>query len=147
MDYRSTVSPATLRVTREDDGIVVTYLDNREAHYRRPPEPVESPLQTPPGKAVHLLVTDPDVTEGSMVYLNDRNTHDDILESTGVGRVFLEPGESETLLAGLRVEMGGHSIEIAVEHEAINRRVFVFAEDEFVEHAYEIVPDATDTPS
>jgi len=45
-----------------------------EVFYHGPPDPVDSAITTPPGKEVHVLVTDPDGINGVMTYVNDRNT-------------------------------------------------------------------------
>jgi len=74
-----------------------------------------------------------------LMYVNDRNTHDDILETTGVGRVFVEPGEEEELFPGVTARADGHSIIVDADPEIARGRVFVFAEDELSEAAYEIV--------
>jgi hypothetical protein len=139
MSARNNVAPSTIGVDLVDGGVVVEYLDGREVFYHGPPEPVEGPLTTPPGKEVHVLVTDPDGVEGVMTYVNDRNTHDDILETTGVGRVMLDRDDEEELFPGVTVATEAHSIRVAADPAAVDGRVFVFAEDEMSEHAYELV--------
>lgn len=140
MSARSDVAPSTLGIRLLEEGVEVEYLDGRTILYRGAPEPVADTLTTPPGKDVHVLVTDPTETEGVMMYVNDRDTHDDILESTGVGRVLLEPGESEELFPGVSVRRAGlERFEIDADPEAARGRVFVFAEDEWGETAYELV--------
>ncbi|MCU4744403.1 DUF5796 family protein [Halobacteria archaeon AArc-m2/3/4] len=144
MSARNNVAPSTLGVELVDGGVVVTYLDGRETFYNGVPRPVEESIRTPPGKEVHVLVTDPDGVEGVMTYVNDRNTHDDILESTGVGRVMLESTDEEELFPGVTVSTEGYSIIVEAEMELVDGRVFVFAEDEMSEHAYEIVGETAD---
>ena len=139
MSYRSTVAPSTLPVELVDGGVVVEYLDGREAFYNGVPEPVEGSVRTPPGKEVHVLVTDPDGIEGVMTYVNDRNTHDDILESTGVGRVLLDETDEEELFPGVTVSTEGYSVRVEADLDVVDGRVFVFAEDEMSEHSYELV--------
>ncbi len=139
MTFRSTVAPSTLPVELVDGGIVVEYLDGREAFYNGIPEPVEGSVRTPPGKEVHVLVTDPDGIEGVMTYVNDRNTHDDILESTGVGRVLLDATDEEELFPGVTVSTEGYSVRVEADLDVVEGRVFVFAEDEMSEHSYELV--------
>ena len=139
MSTRSTIAPSTLPIDLVDGGVVVQYLDGRETFYNGVPEPVEDGVKTPPGKEVHVLVTDPDGVEGVMTYINDRNTHDDILEATGVGRLMLAPDEREELFPGVEVETEGYSIRVEADLEVVDGRVFVFAEDEMSEHAYELV--------
>ena len=139
MSYRSTVAPSTLPIELVDGGVVVEYLDGREAFYHGVPEPVEGSVRTPPGKEVHVLVTDPDGIEGVMTYVNDRNTHDDILESTGVGRVLLDETDEEELFHGVTVSTEGYSVRVQADLDVVDGRVFVFAEDAMSEHSYELV--------
>ncbi|WP_254768622.1 DUF5796 family protein [Salinilacihabitans rarus] len=139
MSARNNVAPSTLEVDLVDGGVVVRYLDGREAFYHGVPDPVEGAVRTPPGKEVHVLVTDPDGVEGVMTYVNDRNTHDDILESTGVGRVMLDANDEEELFPGVTVSTEGYSIRVEADLSVVDGRVFVFAEDEMSEHAYELV--------
>jgi hypothetical protein len=143
MSARNDVAPSTLGVRLREEGVEVEYLDGRTILYRGAPERVTGTLTTPPGKDVHVLVTDPTETEGVMMYVNDRDTHDDILESTGVGRVLLNPEESEALFPGVTVRRAGlERFEIEADPEAARGRVFVFAEDEWGESAYELVGDS-----
>ena len=141
MSARNDVAPDTLGVELTEDGIVVEYTDGREAYYRGIPEKESGTLRTSPGKLVQILVTDPTETEGVLMYVNDRNTHDDILESTGVGRVMLEPGEEEELFPGVTVRVDGYAIEVEADPEAARGRVFVFEEDELDEASYELVSE------
>jgi len=78
-----------------------------------------------------------------MTYVNDRNTHDDILETTGVGRVMLERDDEEELFPGVTVATEAYSVRVEADLSVVDGRVFVFAEDEMSEHAYELV-EATD---
>ncbi|WP_049924081.1 DUF5796 family protein [Halopiger djelfimassiliensis] len=139
MSTRSNVAPSTIGVDFVEGGVVVEYLDGREVFYHGPPEPVEGGITTPPGKHVHVLVTDPDGIEGVMTYVNDRDTHDEILESTGVGRVILESDDEEVLYPGVTVSTDAYSVRVEADPAVVDGRVFVFAEDEMSEHAYEIV--------
>ena len=147
MRARSNLAPSTLEVDVVDGGLVLRYLDGREAFYHGPMRPTEAPITTPPGKDVHVLVTDTDTLEGVMTYVNDRDTHDDVLESTGVGRVLVDRGDETTLFPGVTVQSAAYSIRVDADLEVVDGRVFVFAEDEFSEHAYELVSetDGTDT--
>lgn len=142
MSARNNVAPGTIGVDLVDGGVVVQYLDGREVFYHGPPEPVEKTVTTPPGKEVHVLVTDPDGVEGVMTYVNDRNTHDDILETTGVGRVMLERTDEEELFPGVTVATEAYSIRVEADLSVVDGRVFVFAEDEMSEHAYELVEES-----
>ncbi len=141
MSARNDVPPSTIGVDFVDGGVIVEYHDGREVFYHGPPEPVEGPLTTPPGKEVHVLVTDPDGVEGAMTYVNDRNTHDDILESTGVGRVMLDRDDEAELFPGVTVATDAYSVRVEADLSVVDGRVFVFAEDELSEHAYELVED------
>ncbi|APW99575.1 hypothetical protein CHINAEXTREME_18165 [Halobiforma lacisalsi AJ5] len=144
MTTRSNVAPSTIGVDLVDGGVVVQYLDGREVFYHGPPKPVEGSITTPPGKDVHVLVTDPDGVEGVMTYVNDRDTHDGILETTGVGRVMLESDDEEVLYPGVTVSTEGYSIRVEADVSAVDGRIFVFAEDELSEHAYELVAETDD---
>lgn len=138
MDGFDEVSPATLPVSLTEDGIAVEYTDGREVFYRGVPERTESPHETAPGKDTHVLVTSEDESSGVLLYINERTTEAEILEGTGVGRVLLDDGEETTLFPGVIVKGGGLRSEILVETD-FDGRVFVFEEDQFAEHSYEIV--------
>ena len=138
MSQRRDVSPATLPVAIEDDGVVVEYLDGRQARYGSPIERVEGSVRCPPGKEVHVLVTQGDDDRGVMVYVNDRNTDAGILEDSGVGRVVLEAGEEAELLPGVAAFMDGHVVEVVAQPGLAGGRVFVFAEDQLGERAVEL---------
>jgi len=141
MSARNDVAPDTLGVELAEDGVVVEYTDGREAYYRGVPERVTETLQTTPGKLVQVLVTDPTETEGVMMYVNDRDTHDEILESTGIGRVLLDSGEEEELFPGVTVRLEGYAVEVEADPEVARGRVFVFSEDERGESSYELVTE------
>jgi hypothetical protein len=141
MSARNDVAPDTLGVELTEDGILVEYTDGREAFYHGVPEKVDGTLRTQPGKLVQVLVTDPTETEGVLMYVNDRNTHDEILEETGVGRVMLDPGEAESLFPGVDVRMDGYAIEIEADPEVARGRVFVFEEDQLGESSYEFATE------
>ncbi|WP_435174600.1 DUF5796 family protein [Halorussus sp. AFM4] len=141
MSARNDVAPDTLGVELTEDGIVVEYADGREAFYRGVPTKESGTLRTQPGKLIQILVTDPTETEGVLTYVNDRNTHDEILEETGVGRVMLDPGEEEELFPGVTVRMDGYAVEVEADPETARGRVFVFEEDELGEESYEMVDE------
>ncbi|WP_336326043.1 DUF5796 family protein [Halovenus sp. HT40] len=139
MDDFEEVPPDTLSVELVEDGIVVEYTDGREAFYRGVPEQIESPHQTAPGKDTHVLVVDESETSGVLLYVNERRTDAEILADTGVGRVLLDEGEETTLFPGVTVQGGGLRSDIVVEGD-VSGRVFVFEEDQFSEHSYELLP-------
>jgi hypothetical protein len=139
MQEKTEVPPDTLSVRLTGDGVVVQYLDGREVLYRGVPTPVESPRTSAPGKDVHVLVTDETETTGVLTYVDERMTEGNILEDTGVGRVLLDGGEKWTLFPGVVVEKRNPRIEITIDHEAVDGRVFVFEEDQFQERSYELV--------
>jgi hypothetical protein len=141
MSARNDVPPSTLGVELDDDGVVVEYLDGREAFYRGVPEAVADSVRTAPGKDVHVLVTDESETRGVLMYVNDLNTHDDILEESGVGRLFVDDGEETVVFPGVRARNEAHRIEVSVDFAVADGRVFVFEEDELGERSYEIVPE------
>ncbi|MFW6376673.1 MAG: DUF5796 family protein [archaeon] len=138
---RSDIPPDTVGVELVDGGVTVEYVDGRETFYHGVPEPVEGSVTTPPGKDVHVLVTDPTETEGVILYVNDRKTHDDILRDSGVGRVILESGEETELFPGVTAAAEGHAVVVTADHDVVDGRVFVFAEDPMSEHRYELVPE------
>lgn len=139
---RSDVPPDTIGVELREEGVLVRYTDGRETLYRGVPEKIEGTLQTPPGKEVHVLVTDPSETEGVMIYVNDLRTHDDVLEDSGVGRLLLDNGERAEPFPGVEIEIEGYSVVVDADLEVAGGRVFVFAEDEMSEFSYELVEDA-----
>ena len=143
MADRSDIAPQTLGVSLEPKGVEVTYLDGRSVFYHGVPQKREGNVVCPPGRDVHVLVTSANGTEGVMVYVNDRSTHDDILESTGVGRVILERGEATSLFPGVEAENHGYRVEVTADPETSRGRVFVFAEDQTGEAAYELVGEPT----
>jgi hypothetical protein len=80
------------------------------------------------------------------MYINDLKTHDDVLESSGVGRVVLEQGSSETVFPGVTVSRpGGMRTIIEADPETARGRVFVFVEDDWSEQSYEFMPEPTDS--
>jgi hypothetical protein len=137
----SEIAPSTLAVELTEDGIAVEYLDGRTVFYHGVPATAEGSLTTTPGKDTHVLVTDGSETEGVLTYVNDRKTDGDILESSGVGRVLLEKGETTSLYPGVRVTRTGFRYEIEVDFDAVDGRVFVFEEDEMGELSREIVSE------
>lgn len=141
MSIKSDVPPSTLNVRLEDGGVVVEYADSREVFYHGVPQKADAEVRTPPGKDVHVLVTDADGTEGVLVYVDDRMTSDEILEDTGVGRVMLADGESEELFPGVVARREGYRHHVGADPSVVDGRVFVFAEDEFGEASYEIVAE------
>lgn len=138
MPVHNEVPPEPLQVELDDGGIYVTYRDNRRVFYNGVPQPVEGTVRCQPGKEVQVLVVDRAGTEGVMTYVNERKTTDEILESSGVGRVLLEPGDTTELFAGVWATVDGVAIEISADPEAAGGRVFVFEEDELGEAMYEI---------
>ncbi|MFO7926619.1 MAG: DUF5796 family protein [Halobacteriota archaeon] len=145
MTERSDIAPQTLHVSLEPEGVEVEYLDGRSVFYHGVPRKRGGSVVCPPGREVHVLVTSPEETEGVMVYVNDRTTHDEILESTGVGRVILEREEGTSLFPGVEVTNHGYRIEVRADPEIARGRVFVFAEDQTGETSYELVSPGDDT--
>lgn len=141
MQHRSDVAPSTLPVSLEPEGVFVEYLDGRDVFYHGPPEARTGAVRTRPGTLTQVLVTDEAGTEGVMVYVNDFDTHDDVLEESGVGRLLLGQGESDTVFPGVRATRDGHAVVVEADPSVVDGRVFVFAEDELGESAYELVAD------
>lgn len=139
MSQRGDVSPRTLSVSVTEEAIDVEYLDGRRVTYRGSPTKEEGTIRCRPGKHVHLLVTDQSSSEGVMVYINDRKTSDEILSSTGVGRLVLEPGEQAEVVPGVRIRQDGYAVEVDADPSTVEGRVFVFEEDETGERSFEAV--------
>lgn len=138
MVTHSEVAPDTLSVRLVDGGIAVEYIDDREVFYHGVPESTDPPYLTTPGKDIHVLVTDETETSGILVYIDERTTESDILESSGVGRVLLDKGERRTLFAGVEATRNDLRYEIDIHEDAVDGRVFVFEEDQFAEASYEL---------
>ena len=141
MSTREEVPPSTVGVELDDGGVAVEYLDGRTTYYHGVPAKAEGSLQTAPGKDVHVLVTDPDQTEGVLVYVNDRQTEADILEDTGVGRIMLDKGEEGSVFPGVTVTRTGFRFVVEADLDAVDGRVFVFEEDPLGERSHELVPE------
>lgn len=145
MPFRNDVPPSTVGVELREEGVVVEYTDGRTTLYHGVPAAESGTLRTGPGKECHVLVTDPSETEGVMVYVNDLKTHDDILESTGVGRIILDSGEAEEIFPGVTVRrVAGERTEVEADPAVARGRVFVFVEDDWGEQSFEIVADEAD---
>ena len=138
-NLRTDVAPDTVPVELDPDGVRVEYSDGRSVFYHGVPRKAERSVTSAPGKDVHVLVTDPTETEGVLVYVNDRKTHDDILRDSGVGRVIVERGETASLFPGVEATNTGYRIEVRADPETAMGRVFVFVEDEMSEASFEIV--------
>lgn len=138
MNTRENVSPQTLSVELDQDGVFIEYLDGRRVFYHGVPQKVDERVRCAPGKQAHLLVTDDTDTTGVLVYLNDRKTHSAILESTGVGRITLDDDDLE-VVPGVVARQAGLAVELQADPRVLDGRVFVFEEDAFDEQSYEIV--------
>ena len=139
MSQHSEFSPDTLGVELLDGGIAIEYTDGREVFYGGIPGKVEGELTTAPGKEVHVLITDPTETEGVLMYVDDRTTADEIIETSGVGRVLLDEGEETTIFPGVTVREAGYRVAVTADPETARGRVFVFEEDDMGERSFEIV--------
>jgi len=97
MSAHNDVAPDTLGVELTEDGIAVEYNDSRTVFYHGVPKKADGKLRTAPAKDAHdgrhRRLGDP----GILVYVNDLNTHDDILEDTGVGRIMLDDEGGRTV--------------------------------------------------
>ena len=141
MSARNDVAPDTLGVELTEDGIAVEYTDGRTVFYHGVPQKADGMVRTAPAKDTHVLVTDETETQGILVYVNDLNTRDDILEDTGVGRIMLDEEEDE-LFPGVVVRDHQMRVEVAADPSQVDGRVFVFEEDELGERSYEIVSES-----
>lgn len=137
------VSPAMLPVHAGDEGVEITYLDDRCVTYRATPESIQSPVRVQERSHVHALIFGPDGDAGRLVYINDRKTSDNILERTGVGRILLDDGAEATLAPGVDVRRAGEEIAVHVSRAAGERRVLVFVDTQRHEQAYEVAPRAS----
>jgi len=138
MSNRNDVAPETVGVELTEDGVVVEYTDGRQTFYHGVPEKAAGTLRCQPGKEVHVLVTDPTETEGVLTYVNDLKTNDEILESSGVGRILLDPGEAAEPFPGVTVQLDGYAVEVEADPDEARGRVFVFEEDELGERSFEL---------
>ncbi|MFC7250322.1 DUF5796 family protein [Halomicroarcula sp. GCM10025324] len=141
MSNRSDIAPSSLSVELTEDGVAVEYLDGRTAFYHGIPSKVEERVRTAPGKDTHVLITDETETTGILVYVNDLRTHDDIIEESGVGRVILQNGDEDELFPGVTVRDHQMRVEVEVDFDVADGRVFVFEEDDMGERSFEIVPE------
>jgi len=139
MSARNEVPPDTVGVELVDAGVYVEYLDGRRVFYNGVPARETGTVRCPPGKLVQVLVTDPTETSGVMLYVNDLDTHDDVLETTGVGRILLDDGEEREPFPGVTVRADDYAVEVEADTETAGGRVFVFAEDERGERSWELV--------
>jgi len=139
MPPRNDIAPDTLDISLEPEGVEVRYTDGRSVFYHGVPTKVEGSVASAPGKDVHVLVTDPTEETGVMVYVNDRATDDEILKSSGVGRVVIDRDDTESIFPGVEATNAGYRIEVTADPETARGRVFVFVEDELGESSYEIV--------
>lgn len=140
MSQRSNVSPATLPVRTTDEGIHVEYLDGRQVTYRATPEPVDGSTTASHRAHVHVLLVDEAAENGRMVYVNDVDTADEILEASGVGRVIVDDGDEVAIGQGVDVRRAGEQVQVSVEAASPDRTVFVFVENQLEERAYRIDP-------
>jgi hypothetical protein len=141
MSNRSDIAPSSLSVELTEDGVAVEYLDGRTAFYHGIPAKVEERVRTAPGKDTHVLITNETETTGILVYVNDLRTHDDIIEESGVGRVILQDGDEDELFPGVTVRDHQMRVEVEVDFDVADGRVFVFEEDDMGERSFEIVPE------
>jgi hypothetical protein len=139
-NLRNDIAPDTLPIDLEPEGVRVEYHDGRSVFYHGVPQTAEGSVVSGPGKDVHVLVTDPTEEEGVLVYVNDRKTHNSILEDSGVGRVIVARGETASLFPGVDATNSGYRVEIEADPELARGRVFVFVEDGMGEASYEMVP-------
>ena len=130
MQHRSNVSPVPLPVECSDDAITVTYLDGRRVRYSGPFSPRESTVAANQSFAVQALVLDNESGEGVMIYVNDYDTSDAILESTGVGRILIPDGEREVIFPGITASRSREMIEISVTGDPGSVEIYVFIEND-----------------
>lgn len=139
MQARSNVSPVPLSLQSREQGVALKYLDGRLVEYRGPIEQSTGSVTASLTYEIHVLVTDPTSSEGRMVYVNDYDTSDAVLESTGVGRVLLDEDEAVSLYPGVQATRTDEQITIDTEADAIAGAVYTFIENQLDERAYQLV--------
>lgn len=137
MASRSNISPATLPVEWTEAGIEVTYLDGRRVTYRAPPEATTEAVRAPASSQAHVLIADRDSGSGTVVYVNDHKTADEILQDSGVGRVLVAAGDVATVAPGVDAIGYREAVEIGLEGPT-DRDVYVFVENQLRERAYQL---------
>lgn len=130
MEHRSNVSPVPLTVERSTEAVSLQYLDDRVVTYRGPFEESQSELRANRSFEVHILVIDPDTGEGIMTYINDYDTSDEILESTGVGRVLIDDGQREVIYPGITATLEGETIHVSLDSSIDDVWVYAFVEND-----------------
>ena len=138
MTYRTNVSPTFLPVRKRDSQIELTYLDDRTVTYSGPFDTSLDTVEANRSVEVHVLIVDSEFKEGMMVYINDYDTVDDILESSGVGRIILPDGGVETLYPGVRVIRDGERIRVTAGEAPDDIWCFAFIESQLSEDAYRL---------
>lgn len=137
MEARSNVTPNPLPLEIEDSTISIQYQDGRVVTYHGPIEERDATVSATLTYEIHVLVTDG--TEGSIVYVNDYDTSDEVLEATGVGRVIISESDSASVYPGVTASRRGERITIEVDRGAVAESVYVFVENQLEEHAYQLV--------
>ena len=130
MQHRSNVSPVPLSVNRSDEAVAVTYLDGRRVTYHGPFTEREEEVRANQSFEVHVLVIDPTIAEGVMTYINDFDTSDAILESTGVGRVLLGDGEEEAIYPGIVASRSAEWLSVKIVSDPGEVWVYTFIEND-----------------
>ena len=130
MQHRSNVSPVPLTVERSTEAVSLQYLDDRVVTYRGPFDEHQSDLTANRSFDVHILVIDPDTGDGIMTYINDYDTSDAILESTGVGRVLIDDGQREVIYPGITATLEGEAINVSIDSSTDDVWVYAFVEND-----------------
>lgn len=138
MTYRTNVSPTFLPVRKQGSQIELTYLDGRVVTYSGPFNSSLDTIEANRSVEVHVLIVDHDFTEGMMVYINDYDTIDDILESSGVGRIILADESVESLYPGVQVSRDGERIRVNASDAPSDIWVYAFIESQLTENAYRL---------
>ena len=138
MSDRSNVSPVPLPVAHDDRGIVIEYLDGRRVTYRAPVTSTDGSVRGTVTREIHVLIVDQSSDDGIMVYINDYDTDDAVLETSGVGRVILADGEEEAIFPGVRVSRVREHVDVRVDEQLSDVDVVVFVEDDRGEQAYRL---------
>ena len=138
MTFRTNVSPTLLPIRRRNSAIEISYLDGRVVTYNGPFSTDDASVESTRSVEIHVLIVNEEFSEGMIVYVNDYDTVDAILESTGVGRILLDDEDRELLYPGVEASRQGERIVISAESAPSDTWVYVFVESQLAEEAHQL---------